>query len=80
LRLTCESKTFDSASRGADAGAIGALLEFSSKIFSLPSFATQSPRNAIFVGRVSLSRDVASKRESFVAIKKCLCRKAFLHA
>jgi hypothetical protein len=56
------------------------VLEFSSKIFSLPTFATQSPRNAIFGGCVSLARDLASTRESFVAFKKCLCRKAFLHA
>jgi hypothetical protein len=55
-------------------------LEFSSKIFSLPNFATQNQRSALFIARVCLSQRTALARESFVAIKKCLCRKAFSHA
>jgi hypothetical protein len=67
-------------SRGADAGAIGGLLEFSSKIFSLPTFATQSPQNALFLPHIHNVRSIAFARDVLVAFKKCLCRKGFLHA
>lgn len=57
--------------------AFAASTKFSSKIFSLPIFATQSLRKAFCDLRNASMHDDESRGESLVAIKKCLSRSRF---
>ena len=53
---------------------------FSSKIFSLPEFATQSPRSCDrMVGADTTEHRTQFDRKN-LAFKKCLCRSGFFHS